>query len=151
MMSNDGTVRGIYCHFDGYPEGVGATLLESYGDTDKVEALLALGSLSILGPEIDEPHGFDEYKTADGTLRTTAYHRDRGEEYSRPWKWPSVAAKLEDGGWSGTEYTYLWTGREWWYAPRGAIEVKPLASRLPEIVPATVRHTGPAPIIVPVK
>lgn len=32
--------RGVYCHWDGYPEGVGRTLQEHYSDPSKVDALL---------------------------------------------------------------------------------------------------------------
>ena len=38
----DGSVNGIYCHHDGYPEGVVATLKEHYTSEDKIRALLAL-------------------------------------------------------------------------------------------------------------
>ena len=32
--------RGVYCHWDGYPEGVGRTLKEHYSDPGKVDGLL---------------------------------------------------------------------------------------------------------------
>lgn len=33
--------RGLYCHFDGYPAGVGARLRENYPTAEEIEALFA--------------------------------------------------------------------------------------------------------------
>ncbi len=30
VMLDDGSVKQVYCHFDGYVEGVGLTLIENY-------------------------------------------------------------------------------------------------------------------------
>lgn len=84
-------VESIYCHFDGYPEGVGQTLLNHWTDTEKINRLIALGDLSVLGSEIGEDQGtdwFDEqYKTLQAADRNdprhnwcVAYGRDRGEK-----------------------------------------------------------------------
>jgi len=65
IENEHGTVRSIYCHFDGYPQGVGKTLHDNYKNREDVEKLLSLGNISELGP----------------TLETTvAYVRDRGED-----------------------------------------------------------------------
>ena len=76
----DGTVKSIYCHFDGYVGYVGQTLFEHYQDRKKVEKLIELGSISSLYPEVDIPNGSKHSfeKPEDGI--TVAYHRDRGEE-----------------------------------------------------------------------
>ena len=79
----NGTVLGrgrqVYCHWDGYPAGVGKTLLNNYQTVEKVEALVALGDLSSVHAEVAPPegvkHSYDD--RADGV--TVAYHRDRGE------------------------------------------------------------------------
>lgn len=75
----DGTVKSIYCHWDGYPKGVGKTLVEHYLMRDKVESLIALGDISSLGEQAEPtgrvPHSFNSPE--DGI--TVAYHRDRGE------------------------------------------------------------------------
>lgn len=49
-----GTVTSTYCHWDGYPSGVGQTLLDHYQDREKVEALVALGYASSLAPTVEE-------------------------------------------------------------------------------------------------
>lgn len=71
----NGKIFGVYCHFDGYPEGVGKILKEHYTDPAKVDALLALGALSYLAPEVGEKHDFDN--PTEGW--TVAYTRDRGD------------------------------------------------------------------------
>jgi hypothetical protein len=68
IENQDGTVTSIYCHFDGYIDGVGKTLQENYNTREKMEQLIALGDISSLGKTIEE---------------TVAYHRDRGEEFHR--------------------------------------------------------------------
>ncbi len=42
LMLEDGTIKHSYCHFDGYPHGVGHTLVGHYSDIDKVKELLSL-------------------------------------------------------------------------------------------------------------
>lgn len=71
IKRKDGTRTGIYCHFDGYIEGVGVTLQLAYNTAEKVEELLKLGNISALG-YYTESRDTNE----NGTI---AYHRDRGE------------------------------------------------------------------------
>lgn len=73
----DGSIRYIYCHFDGYESGVGATLKEHYLDEKKVDALLDLGSLSSLGSEIGEKHDFNKEVNPNWCR---AYGRERGDK-----------------------------------------------------------------------
>ena len=74
----DGSITGVYCHWDGYPDHNGKILKEHYTSAAKVDALLELGALSSLGPELGtkcKEHSFD--KPMQGW--TVAYKRDRGE------------------------------------------------------------------------
>jgi len=75
----DASVSYIYCHFDGYPDGVGATLTKHYADFNKVNELMKLGDLSTLGPEIGEKQNFNDYNNLNKDW-CLAYGRDRGEE-----------------------------------------------------------------------
>jgi|688.fasta_scaffold582785_4 hypothetical protein len=77
IENENGSITSIYCHWDGYTEGVGATLKEHYLSTQKVRMLLNLGDISILGEQVAtmDEHTFDNPK--EGI--TLAYHRDRGE------------------------------------------------------------------------
>ena len=44
----------IFCHFDGYPDGVGATLVKNYTDVDIANALISLGNIESLEDSIEE-------------------------------------------------------------------------------------------------
>jgi hypothetical protein len=71
----DSSVDYIYCHFDGYPEHNGAILTEHYSNINRVNELLNLGDLSVLGKFIGEKMDFNK-RVQDTCL---AYGRDRGE------------------------------------------------------------------------
>ena len=101
----DGTITSIYCHWDGYPEGVGQTLADHYTDVDKIDQLLALGDLSILGAEIGDSNDFDYDHRIEGVC--LFYGRDRGEDeppmtHSSIEEWKHVRRAC------GCEYGYLW-------------------------------------------
>lgn len=110
----DGSIRGIYCHYDGYPEHNGELLEKHYSDLAKIESLLALGDISILGEEIGEKHNFGDNHVSKANGWTKAYHRDRGEEFN-----PNKGYKnLEDlkanvGEDMGAEYAYVWQDNVW--------------------------------------
>lgn len=60
----DGKYYGIYCHYDGYPEGVGKKLLENYNNLPAIRKLIALGDIRCLEAELEnceqlEPAGFE--------------------------------------------------------------------------------------------
>ena len=48
IINVDGSLEVIYCHFDGYLEGVGRVLLENYNTEEKVRELLSRGHVSSL-------------------------------------------------------------------------------------------------------
>lgn len=100
----DGTYYGIYCHSDGYLTYNGAILLDHYSTPERVDALLALGDISSLGPIIDpdpsRPHSFDYDKRQDGVV--VAYGRDRGEKDI-----DARTISLEEAKESWCEYMYI--------------------------------------------
>lgn len=102
----DGTIKYIYCHWDGYPEHNGVILKEHYTDEAKVDALLELGDLSILGEEIGEQQDFDDRNTYNSKW-CLAYGRDRGKSYTRA----NIAQTLEDM--IGQSYHYVWDNGKW--------------------------------------
>jgi len=77
-LNSDNTVSYIYCHYDGYPEYNGVILQEHYDTPFKVDQLLALGDLSVLGEVIGEKQDFDNYSTRNNNW-CLVYGRDRGE------------------------------------------------------------------------
>jgi hypothetical protein len=100
IQLEDGSVKSIYCHFDGYYEGVGQELMDSYTDRTKVEKLIALGDISFLCSEIEPtgPHSFDN---PQGGV-TVAYHRDRGEDFN-----PQDIDNSAESFFNTSGYTYL--------------------------------------------
>jgi hypothetical protein len=105
----DGRIRSIYCHWDGYPDGVGATLENYYTDERKIEKLLDLGDLSVLGENIGQKQDFDN-RTEGSCL---FYGRDRGETGIDSLQHDSVTEWLNSRIRSGCEYGYLWDGKRW--------------------------------------
>jgi len=79
MKMDDGTIRAVRCNWDGYLQGVGRVLGESYSDLAKVKQLLALGFLSSLDEKVaPEPGTAHSWQHPQPGV-TLAYHRDRKE------------------------------------------------------------------------
>jgi hypothetical protein len=119
IVANDGSVKGIYCHWDGYPEYVGSVLFHYYGKK-KAEQLIALGDLSSIGANIGQKHDFNmrnEYETGLGNIsvskQCTFYNRDRGED--TPWeKFDSIALFFDAFDKTGCQYFYIMKNDEWY-------------------------------------
>jgi hypothetical protein len=77
IVNSDKTVSSIYCHFDGYPQGNGQTLLNHFTTKHQVQKLIDLGDISFLRRSTEAPAG---HRFADAMPEcTVAYGRDRGE------------------------------------------------------------------------
>ena len=109
VMQND-RIRSIYCHHDGYPEGVGKTLLQHYDNWSKIKPLIDLGDISGLGSTIGVKHDFDDYESY-GDM-TTAYDRDRGEKNVKTRVNRNRESYVDRGDWD-IEYFYLFEDGEW--------------------------------------
>ena len=105
-LNPDNTVSYIYCHHDGYPEHNGVILQEHYSTPFKVDQLLALGDLSVLGENIGEKQDFNN--RVKGTC--LAYHRDRGEkkDEARTCSYVDYTKEYFE------EYVYLFTPGQGW-------------------------------------
>jgi len=120
----------IYCHFDGYPSGVGKKLLEHYQEPTKVIALMGLGSLSILGAELGEAHSFDAAPETIGDV-CTAYGRDRGERNQEANLTKGKKSLLQSASNCCAEHIYLFTNGHWsWYKVSGAARWRKLTPAL---------------------
>lgn len=132
----DGTIKSIYCHHDGYYEGVGTVLQKYYDTPEKINELMELGDISCLGKKYDQEmstldwHRYDKDLTAEqrkkveenikGFNYTIAY-KDRGDE---------SPARIDNGEeeWIGLlgkcweEFAYLYKkdydGKYKWYATK---------------------------------
>ena len=93
---------GVYCHNEGYLSGVGKTLYKDYQDSAKVHELINLGSLATVGDDLDFSSG------------TYAYSRDKGDEYSKPYRGktiPNVAKKINHNGY--VYYVHVYENGIW--------------------------------------
>lgn len=94
IEEKDGTITSVYCHFDGYVDGVGLDLIKNFNSEDKAKALIDLGDLSSVGEDLES---------------TTAYCRDRDEEFSQDTSY-SQKGFLDKGA---VDYHYLFSNGEW--------------------------------------
>ena len=122
-QAGEGKYRTIYCHSDGYPEGVGKILLTYYGYPEKIDQLLDLGDISVLDkwiyPDPEKPHGFG-YSEVNGKFVansqegvTLAYGRDRGDTETRA---QVYTLKELDAG--CVAYVYIYSNGVWKYFKR---------------------------------
>ena len=105
VRNTDASVDYIYCHFDGYPEHNGAILREHYSNINRVNELLNLGDLSVLGKFIGEKQDFDKRVVGN----CLAYGRDRGE--SNVSKKNSGYDELITN--QNVDYVYIFDGDYW--------------------------------------
>lgn len=97
VLYKDGTVKAVYCHWDGYPDEVGSKLLEFYNSVEKVESLMLKGDMSSLG---ESPE-------------SSVYYVDRGEQDVEA----AIYSSLDEYKRIGEEYQY-WLDQEtntWYY------------------------------------
>jgi hypothetical protein len=102
MVRDDGTVRAIYSHWDGYPAHVGILLKTFYDTADAVTELLDRGDVSSLG----------------STLEETNFYSDRGEEdaFAKEFKDVTEAVQYYTECWCEFFYVYedgIWMVRDY--------------------------------------
>lgn len=104
----DGIVRAIYCHWDGYPDHNGEILAEHYNTPAKARELIEIGDLSSLAPAIGERHDFNN--PPKGVCNF--YSRDRGETgtETKTFKTSEEMCKYFDD----SEYCYIMKDGEWY-------------------------------------
>ena len=112
MVQENGTVKCVYCHWDGYPDNNGLLLVRHWKTKEKIEDMLDLGDMSSLGSELGHIHDFDKSNAPENEHFCTFYGRDRGES--------DVEAQImtkEDfsKGFAGAEYVYLFEDGKWLY------------------------------------
>lgn len=143
VESADGKVRGVYAHWDGYPEHNGAILLQHYNSRAKAEDLISHGAISVLRNKVGQKHDFNtDQKLASEKEWTTFYGRDRGESTrgSKPYR-----DRLEfyhgavDNG--DADYVYLFSARnEWQYADRDSAAFRDLTPEVCKIPGKSAQH-----------
>lgn len=110
----DGKYVAVYTHWDGYPSHHAELLTGNYNSQVRAEALVALGWISILAPELAPPSGVQDFNNPDRNY-CLAYHRDRDDEFRQHvGSTPAAACKTF---WHS--YRYLWDGNQWLVSTRG--------------------------------
>ena len=127
-VKHGNVVKAVYCHYDGYLEYVGRTLLLYYQDSIKVNKLIAMGDMSTLGAAIGNKHAFNNRSNYldDGIAeQCTFYERDRGEE-NVSFRTFQSEQQFVDEFEAGEEFYYLYDRGTWYYSRGDAFE--PLSS-----------------------
>jgi hypothetical protein len=97
----DGSVTASYCHYDGYLEGVGRTLINCYNTQYDAEMVAKGGYISSLE---------NDYLKS----RQEAVHSDPAIVYD------SVNVFLKCGAnYAGADYLYLFDGEAWFFTATG--------------------------------
>lgn len=121
VKTTDGKFRTIYCHFDGYPSGVGKTLAQYYDTQEKAETLLAGGDISFLEASCDKPEGHSFENPVEGY--TVYYGRDRGETGTEPRTYYSFYEVIKK---ESQDFNYFLDGRQWVYFTRNNSHFHPV-------------------------
>jgi hypothetical protein len=117
IRRDSGLVESIYCHWDGYVDGVGKTLHLYYSADSLANQLISLGDISSLGAAISPGEGVSHSFNSPVVGVTVAYGRDRGETGIEAACWDSVEKWLSgDDSWF--DFNYLWDCGSWWLVKR---------------------------------
>lgn len=101
-----GRIKSIYCHWDGQPSNVGETLKKHYTDESKIDNLLDLGSLELLGENI----GTKLNKPTSKDNQCIFYGRDHNLKDTKPKIYEDIKSWMNK---PIIEWYYLWNGKEW--------------------------------------
>ena len=109
----DGSYISSYQHWDGYPGGLGYTLIDHWENYDKIEEAIELGNASswryMVGQKID----FDDRSNPLHEVQNCYYGRDRGETGTEARTFKTIAEWVESMAGSWCEYFYLFDGQDW--------------------------------------
>jgi hypothetical protein len=112
IVNDDGSVTGIYCHWDGYPENNGKLLLKHYNNSGIVNELMDLGDLSSLNKNLycdDNNHSFNN--PVDGVC--VAFGRDRGEKNADSKSFTNISEFEKYANRTTADYQYLFNNGKW--------------------------------------
>lgn len=115
IKRENGTYKSIYCHNDGYPEGVGATLNKFYTNENKINRLMDLGDISSLGSSLNFKNPNDYFKNP------SKYFADNGTTDYNRWRNEGTAAVIslnidelrQNAKDCSSEYLYIFEDGKW--------------------------------------
>jgi len=137
-------IKAIYCHFDGYLGYTGYALHTYYQSSPKVNKLISMGNMSMLGADIGEAQTTDahwtelhgqKYLKDNVAIQCSFYCRDRDEpEADTTWgTFHSDAEFVDYYSDSGVEFYYLYDHGVW-YVRSYSCEFQPLHEALARIL-----------------
>jgi hypothetical protein len=101
IVNEDGSVTATYCHYDGYLEGNGRTLVNVYNSPHRALAVATAGYLSGLSENLNE------------SIETSVHKNEKPVVYD------SVKVYMKCGyNHASADYLYLFDGEAWFYATR---------------------------------
>jgi hypothetical protein len=112
-------IKAVYCHYDGYLEQLGRALHTYYQDSIKVNKLISMGDMSVIGADVGEKHKFNDRSEylPDGIARQcTFYNRDRGEQDVGYKSFATEADFIDYYNGCGCEFYYLYDHGVWYYS-----------------------------------
>ena len=140
IENKNGTITSIYCHHDGYLEGVGEILVNHYKAEEKIRKLMELGDMSSLGTEpVENLRGWENpgLGTTDWTkaymeLRPEnqcVIYKTRGEDCpAKIHKSIEEYQKYSRDCWG--EYAYLFKNNKWFVTEYNDTELKSVKNYL---------------------
>jgi hypothetical protein len=138
-------IKSIYCHWDGYLDGVGNTLLKHY-DSAKANNLVALGDMSSLRADIGEKHAFSKFDPVTNIEHRehndewcTFYGRDRGEKGVEFKVSQTTEEFMEQCDLCGAEYYYIMKDGVWYCG--NTYESTPLSKKFTALADALQAQT----------
>lgn len=112
ILELNGTVKQIYCHYDGYVSNNGRLLKTFYNTPNLVKELISGGDLSVLGEYIN-PVGLHSFNIPEPNC-CVYYGRDRGESNTefrvfRDWDYFKFSRQKEQ-----YDYLYIESENRWY-------------------------------------
>lgn len=99
-LNKDGSIRYVYCHWDGYPSWNGKVLLDKYSTQEKVDELLDMGDISQLEESI---------------ANSVFYHRNRWMSWENVQ--PTIVETMDEFlDLCDEEYVYFFKDGTWYVA-----------------------------------
>ena len=117
-MSDDGKVRAIYNHADGYVMGLGRMLVENYNSHILANALIDMGNVlgveKLLNPPSNRAHGYEPARWHKDTC--VFFHRDRRDAWddNKPERYKTIEAWEAYASEAWEDYMYCWMFGAWY-------------------------------------
>jgi hypothetical protein len=112
IQLENGTIKQVYCHWDGYLENNGKILMKYYNNAEIIKELISKGSISSLGKDINPIKDLIHEFNSPQKDVCVFYSRDRNEEL-----YIDSFENFEEYSKNGNfeEFNYIFKDNEWYY------------------------------------